>query len=100
MYTYESFADLANKLQTKVSQMNQEMSDKADELESYKEEIITVQGTFEELENELGIGEATQPELPGMTPQNDTLNINGMTTDEDVKEFTESIEKIEDKLYE
>jgi len=53
VYTYESFADLATKLQNKVSQMNQEMSDKADELESYKEEIITVQGTFEELENEL-----------------------------------------------
>jgi hypothetical protein len=43
-----------------------------------------LQDEIEELENELGIGEATQPELPGMTPQNNTLNINGMTTDEDV----------------
>ena len=53
MYTYESFAELANKLQSKVTQMTQEMTDKADELENYKEEITTAQGTFEEIENEI-----------------------------------------------
>ena len=54
--------------------------DKAEDLghESTQEDEI------KELENELGIGEAEQPELPGMTPQTKELYINGMTTEEDV----------------
>jgi len=39
---------------------------------------------IEEIQKSLGIGEAEQPELPGMTPQTKELNINGMTTEEDV----------------
>jgi len=49
----ESFADLANRVQTKVSEMTGEMDSKADELDSHIEEIETAKNTFEEIQNEL-----------------------------------------------
>ena len=54
MYTNnESFADLANRVQTKVNEMTGEMSDKKDELDAHIEEVNQAQGTFEEIENEI-----------------------------------------------
>ena len=53
MYTHHSFAEIANQLQDKVREMTQEMIDKNDELESYKDEIVNAQGQFEEIEQEL-----------------------------------------------
>ena len=78
--------DVANKEKSRLYALLKDKKEKynatmAGQLD-YDEQKL--QDEIEELENELGIGEATQPELPGMTPQNNTLNINGMTTDEDV----------------
>ena len=53
MYTYESFADLANKVQSKVNEMTGEMESKADELDNRIEEINQVKYTFEEIQGEL-----------------------------------------------
>ena len=53
LYTYESFADLANKLQSRVNDMTGEMDSKADELDNRIEEINQVKYTFEEIQGEL-----------------------------------------------
>ena len=53
MYTNETLSDLANKLQLKVSDMNGEMSDKADELDSHIEEVESAKSTFDDIEVEL-----------------------------------------------
>ena len=53
MNNYESIADLANQLQSKVTDMNAEMSDKADELDTHIEEVESAKSTFEEIEGEL-----------------------------------------------
>ena len=53
MYSTDSFADLANKVQTKVSEMTGEMDTKADELDAQIEEINNAKETFEEIQNEL-----------------------------------------------
>lgn len=53
MYTYESFADLANKVQSKVNEMTGEMESKSDELDNRIEEINQVKYTFEEIQGEL-----------------------------------------------
>ena len=53
LYTYESFADLANKVQSKVNEMTGEMESKADELDNRIEEINQVKYTFEEIQGEL-----------------------------------------------
>ena len=53
MYTNETLSDLTNKLQLKVSDMNGEMSDKADELDSHIEDVESAKNTFEEIEVEL-----------------------------------------------
>ena len=49
----ESFADLANRVQTKVNDMTSEMSDKADELDSQIEQINNAKATFEDIESEI-----------------------------------------------
>jgi len=53
LYTNETLSDLANKLQLKVSDMNGEMSDKADELDSHIEEVESAKSTFDDIEVEL-----------------------------------------------
>ena len=53
LYTYESFADLANKVQSKVNEMTGEMESKSDELDNRIEEINQVKYTFEEIQGEL-----------------------------------------------
>lgn len=53
MYTYESMADLATKLQNKVNEMTGEMSEKADELDNHIEEVNQAKSTFEEIEHEI-----------------------------------------------
>ena len=70
--------DVANKEKSRLYALLKDKKEKynatmAGQLD-YDEQKL--QDEIEELENELGIGEATQPELPGMTPQNTTLNIN------------------------
>ena len=53
MYTNESLADLANKLQSKVNEMTGEMTDKADELDAHIEEVEAAKSAFETIENEI-----------------------------------------------
>lgn len=53
VYTYESMADLATKLQNKVNEMTGEMSEKADELDNHIEEVNQAKSTFEEIEHEI-----------------------------------------------
>ena len=53
MYTNETLSDLANQLQLKVTDINGELSDKADELDSHIEEVESAKSTFDELEGEL-----------------------------------------------
>ena len=49
----ESFADLANRVQTKVNEMTGEMNDKSDELDNQIEEINQAKQSFEDIESEL-----------------------------------------------
>ena len=53
VYTNESLADLANKLQSKVNEMTGEMTDKADELDAHIEEVEAAKSAFETIENEI-----------------------------------------------
>jgi methyl-accepting chemotaxis protein len=53
VYTYDSFADLANKVQSKVNEMTGEMDSKADELDNRIEECNQAKYAFEEIQTEL-----------------------------------------------
>lgn len=53
LYSYDSFAELANKVQTKVNEMTGEMDSKADELDNRIEECNQAKYVFEEIQTEL-----------------------------------------------
>ena len=49
----DTFAELANKVQSRVSEMTSDMDNKAEELDNHIEEVNQVKYTFEEIQSEL-----------------------------------------------